>query len=156
MRSTYLYGILNERFSPHPLQMTKRRPVRPLPKNVNEAEISYPQKFGERRMSVSLILWLTKITSDMHIQLPNDSLSLRQPIHITSLTYLKNTTATSCHLATGTERGDVRRYDTRSAKRPVADWKGVAEIGGVKAIQTGSHEQYVRVLFGIGDVANLA
>ena len=92
----------------------------------------------------------------MHIQLPNDSLSLRQPIHITSLTYLKNTTATSCHLATGTERGDVRRYDTRSAKRPVADWKGVAKIGGVKAIQTGSHEQYVRVLFGIGDVANLA
>ena len=73
-------------------------------------------------------------------QLPNDALSLRQPIHITSLSYLTVGTS-SVHLVTGTESGDVRRYDTRAARRPVANWTGCAKVGGVGLVKTGLSEQ---------------
>ncbi|KAJ7940687.1 hypothetical protein B0H13DRAFT_1586416 [Mycena leptocephala] len=72
---------------------------------------------------------------------PNDGLGLRQPVRVTSLTYL----STSTSLLTGTQLGDLRRYDTRAARRPVSNWKGVGKTGGVKAIEKGlaDHEAFV-------------
>lgn len=77
---------------------------------------------------------------------PNDNLGLRQPIHITSLTYLSSSSSTSHHhLLTGTQLGDVRRYDTRAARRPVANWKGIGKIGGVNKVEKGfaEHEIFI-------------
>ena len=77
-------------------------------------------------------------------QVPNDNLGLRQPVHITSLTYLSPSSSTSHHhLLTGTQLGDVRRYDTRTARRPVANWEGIGKIGGVKTVEKGFAEQCV-------------
>ncbi|OBZ75240.1 WD repeat-containing protein 74 [Grifola frondosa] len=76
----------------------------------------------------------------------NDNLNLRQPVHITALTYLETPTSTSHnHLVTGTQLGNVRRYDTRAARRPVSDWKGVGKIGGVSAIEKGLSEHEIFV-----------
>ncbi|KAJ7343536.1 hypothetical protein DFH08DRAFT_230202 [Mycena albidolilacea] len=71
----------------------------------------------------------------------NDGLGLRQPVRITSLTYL----STPTNLLTGTQFGDLRRYDTRAARRPVSNWKGVGKVGGIKAIEKGlaNHEVFV-------------
>jgi len=77
---------------------------------------------------------------------PNDNLGLRQPVHITSLTYLTSSSSTDHHhLLTGTQLGDVRRYDTRAARRPVADWKGIGKMGGIKKVEKGfaEHEVFV-------------
>ncbi|PPQ78075.1 hypothetical protein CVT25_015609 [Psilocybe cyanescens] len=70
---------------------------------------------------------------------PNDSLSLRQPIRITALTYLSSS-SNGHHLITGTQFGDIRRYDTRAARRPVSDWVGIAKVNGVKALEKGLSE----------------
>lgn len=78
--------------------------------------------------------------------MPNDFLGLRQPIRISSLTYLSSpSSATHHHILTGTQLGDVRRYDTRAARRPVADWKGVGKVGGVKVVEKGLAEQCVPI-----------
>ncbi|KZT69002.1 hypothetical protein DAEQUDRAFT_298805 [Daedalea quercina L-15889] len=77
---------------------------------------------------------------------PNDGLSLRQPVHNTSLTYLQPSPSTSQHhLLAGTHYGHVRRYDTRAARRPVADWKGIGKVGGVRTVEKGfaEHEVFV-------------
>ncbi|KAH9842823.1 uncharacterized protein C8Q71DRAFT_222574 [Rhodofomes roseus] len=77
---------------------------------------------------------------------PNDGLSLRQPVHNTSLTYLQpSSSASSHHLLVGTHHGHVRRYDTRAARRPVADWKGIGKVGGVRMVENGlaEHEVFV-------------
>ena len=66
-------------------------------------------------------------------------------MHNTCLTYLSTTT--SHHLVAGTQRGDIRRYDTRAARKPVAEWKQIVPTGnknGVGALEKGFHEQYVR------------
>ena len=94
-----------------------------------------------RAKNVGKPLLYYRSVSHLISQLPNDPLSLRQPIHITSLTYLQKSSSQSNHLATGTETGDVRRYDTRAAKRPVANWKGIAKVGGIKTVEAGLHEQ---------------
>ncbi|TRM55849.1 hypothetical protein BD626DRAFT_415277 [Schizophyllum amplum] len=75
----------------------------------------------------------------------NDKLGLRQPVHNTSLTFISSTTTSVHDIAVGTQLGHVRRYDTRSARRPVADWEKVAKIGGVKEVQKGlsEHELFV-------------
>ena len=46
---------------------------------------------------------------------------------------------------TGTQLGDVRRYDTRSSRRPVSNWK----IGkaGISVMEQGMSEQCVYYLF---------
>ncbi|KAH8117551.1 hypothetical protein DFH11DRAFT_1541795 [Phellopilus nigrolimitatus] len=81
--------------------------------------------------------------------LPNDAFSLRQPIHITSLAFLSspssNGSTNSAHLATGTQSGDVRRYDTRAARKPVSNWTGIGKVNGVSAVQAGpsEHELFV-------------
>ncbi|KAL7424169.1 hypothetical protein Q5752_001755 [Cryptotrichosporon argae] len=66
---------------------------------------------------------------------PNNHLSLRQPIYHLCSTFLGPDTT---HIATGTKSGCVRRYDTRQRK-PVSDWK-VAREGGVGAITAGTAE----------------
>ncbi|KAI0361982.1 hypothetical protein OH77DRAFT_1515308 [Trametes cingulata] len=72
---------------------------------------------------------------------PNDHLGLRQPVHNTALTYLQPSTSTSHqHLLVGTANGNIRRYDTRAARRPVADWKGVGKTGGISTVEKGFHE----------------
>ncbi|KAF7338337.1 hypothetical protein MVEN_02059200 [Mycena venus] len=68
----------------------------------------------------------------------NDGLGLRQPVRITSLTYL----STPTNLLTGTQLGDLRRYDTRAARRPVSNWTGIGKVGGVKVVEKGLAEQY--------------
>lgn len=77
-------------------------------------------------------------------QVPNDGLSLRQPVHITALTYLQpSPSASHHHLLAGTQAGNVRRYDTRAARRPVADWKGIGKVGGVSIVEKGLSEKQV-------------
>lgn len=71
--------------------------------------------------------------------LPNDNLGLRQPIQLTSVTFLSRRDA----LASGTLDGQVRRYDTRAARKPVAYWNGIGKRGGIKALTEGFHEQSV-------------
>ena len=74
----------------------------------------------------------------------NDSLSLRQPVHNNCLTYIApSPSASQHHLLVGTQFGNVRRYDTRSFRRPVADWQKVAKTGGINAVEKGFNEQYV-------------
>ncbi|KAK7014906.1 WD repeat-containing protein 74 [Favolaschia claudopus] len=70
----------------------------------------------------------------------NDGLGLRQPVKITSLTFLSSPTT----LLAGTQFGDVRRYDTRAARRPVSNWKDVGKAGGIK-VEKGlaNHEVFV-------------
>ena len=75
-------------------------------------------------------------------QVPNDGLSLRQPVHNTSLTYLHASgSASQHHLLAGTDYAHVRRYDTRAARRPVADWKGIGKEGGIRTVEKGFAEQ---------------
>ncbi|KAG7452565.1 uncharacterized protein BT62DRAFT_925121 [Guyanagaster necrorhizus] len=73
----------------------------------------------------------------------NDSLSLRQPIRVTSLAYLS--TESPHHFLVGTQLGHLRRYDTRAARRPVADWIGIVKAGSVRAVEKGfsEHEAFV-------------
>lgn len=71
------------------------------------------------------------------LQVANDSLSLRQPVHNTCLTYF----STSQQLVAGTQRGDVRRYDTRAARKPVAEWKQISKGNGIGAVGKGHNEQ---------------
>lgn len=75
---------------------------------------------------------------------PNDNLGLRQPVRITSLTYL-SPSSPGHHLLTGTQFGDLRRYDTRAARRPVSNWKGVGKVGGIRLVEKGlsEHELFV-------------
>jgi len=80
--------------------------------------------------------------SDEEIKVPNDSLSLRQPVDVTSLSYLSGSTQgpSTTHLIAGTNDGHVRRYDTRAARRPVADWRSIAKAGAIKVIEDGHAE----------------
>lgn len=77
------------------------------------------------------------------IKVPNDSLNLRQPVHVTSLSYLSSPIQgpSTTHLIAGTNDGHVRRYDSRAARRPVTDWRSIAKAGAVKAIEDGHAEQ---------------
>ncbi|PPR06659.1 hypothetical protein CVT26_001201 [Gymnopilus dilepis] len=77
--------------------------------------------------------------------LSNDGLNLRQPIRITALTYLSSGSSSGNDLMAGTQFGDIRRYDTRAARRPVSNWKGVGKVGGIKTLEKGlsEHELFV-------------
>ncbi|KAF8136311.1 WD40-repeat-containing domain protein [Boletus edulis] len=68
----------------------------------------------------------------------NDYLGLRQPIHNTCLTYMSPSSSShQTQILAGTRFGDLRRYDTRSGRRPVSDFKGVGKAGGVKSVENG-------------------
>lgn len=69
------------------------------------------------------------------VQLPNNSLSLRSPIHHLCLAHLPDSETL---LVSGTKAGTVRRYDTRQRK-PVSDWK-VAKEGGVGCVASGAEQ----------------
>ncbi|CAE7205234.1 unnamed protein product [Rhizoctonia solani] len=77
-------------------------------------------------------------------QLPNDSLSLRQPVHITSLSFIQGPELTNqqsyFHIVTGNKNGALRRFDTRAARRPVANWENIAKTGGIRSVQPGRNE----------------
>ncbi|KAF9532933.1 hypothetical protein CPB83DRAFT_846612 [Crepidotus variabilis] len=79
--------------------------------------------------------------------LPNDHLGLRQPVRISALAYL-DSSANSHHLVAGTQFGDVRRYDTKSGRRPVSHWKGIAKVAGVKVVEKGFSEHEIFVADG--------
>ena len=64
-------------------------------------------------------------------------------MNIASLAFLSEGQGNHHHLAIGNELGSVRRYDTRASKQPVANWAGISNVGGVRRIEKGSHEQYV-------------
>ncbi|KAJ3802921.1 hypothetical protein GGU11DRAFT_874327 [Lentinula aff. detonsa] len=76
--------------------------------------------------------------------IPNDKLGLRQPVRITALCYLSSSSLSNHHLIAGTQLGFVRQYDTRTARKPVSDWK-IANTGGVEALEQGfnHHEAFV-------------
>ncbi|KAI0781044.1 WD40-repeat-containing domain protein [Trametes elegans] len=101
-----------------------------------------PSEIKKRKRGDQLLpgeLWRAK-------NVPNNHLSLRQPVHNTALTYLQpSSSASHQHLLVGTANGNVRRYDTRAARRPVADWKGVGKTGGVSTVEKGPHEHEVFV-----------
>lgn len=75
-------------------------------------------------------------------KVPNDHLNLRQPVRITALSYLPSSAA-GYNLVVGTQFGDMRRYDTRAARRPVSNWTAMAKVGGIKSIQKGLADQCV-------------
>lgn len=80
-------------------------------------------------------------------QLPNDNLNLRQPVRNTAFSFLNNSTSSSQHhIVVGTQLGDVRRYDTRTARRPVSNWVGISKVGGVGVVENGSTEKSVFLL----------
>ncbi|EJD53025.1 hypothetical protein AURDEDRAFT_142097 [Auricularia subglabra TFB-10046 SS5] len=73
---------------------------------------------------------------------PYDSLNLRVPVQISSLTFLGN----DHELLTGTSFGAVRRYDTRAARKPVANWTNViAKEGSIRRVERGVSEHDVFV-----------
>ncbi|OAX35010.1 hypothetical protein K503DRAFT_697700, partial [Rhizopogon vinicolor AM-OR11-026] len=76
----------------------------------------------------------------------NDFLGLRQPVHNTCLTYISpSTSASQHHLLAGTRLGDMRRYDTRAGRRPIAVFQGIGKIGGVRTVEKGFSEHEVFV-----------
>ncbi|KAH8106709.1 hypothetical protein BXZ70DRAFT_242916 [Cristinia sonorae] len=78
--------------------------------------------------------------------LPNDELNLRQPVRDTALTYLRSSSNPAAQqLLVGTQFGDIRRYDTRAARRPVSNWKGSGKTGGIGVIEVGSNEHEIFV-----------
>jgi len=97
---------------------------------------SAPQPEGtkKRKRTNDLLpgeLWRAKNVS-------NDALSLRQPVHNTCLIYL----STPQQLVAGTQRGDVRRYDTRAARKPVAEWKQISKGNGIGAVAKGHNNEH--------------
>ncbi|WWC69285.1 uncharacterized protein I206_103223 [Kwoniella pini CBS 10737] len=63
---------------------------------------------------------------------PQNNLSLRQPINHLSLTYINGSPH---HLVSGTKAGTIRQFDTRQRK-PLSDWK-VAREGGINCVVSG-------------------
>ncbi|KAJ8078726.1 hypothetical protein PM082_013009 [Marasmius tenuissimus] len=77
---------------------------------------------------------------------PSDNLGLRQPIRITSVAFVGP--SSDSHIVAGTQLGDVRRYDTRAARKPVSDWTGIGKLGGVRVVESGLAENQVFVADG--------
>jgi ribosome biogenesis protein NSA1 len=73
---------------------------------------------------------------------PNDALSLRVPVYNTSLAFVGGSGGGGgFQLLAGTLAGDVRKYDTRVARKPVAEWKSIVKTGSVKRVQAGVREK---------------
>ncbi|KZV91057.1 WD40 repeat-like protein [Exidia glandulosa HHB12029] len=73
---------------------------------------------------------------------PNDELNLRVPVHVTSLCYLGDASKSN-EIVTGTSFGAVRQYDTRTKRRPVANWTEVVKKGGISRMERGVSEHDV-------------
>ncbi|KAJ6596839.1 hypothetical protein DFH09DRAFT_1071831 [Mycena vulgaris] len=93
---------------------------------------------------VELSVWDTERALAPHQASPSDSEeSSGNATHCLRVKYggLRTYKMTvSHHLLTGTQFGDVRRYDTR-ARRPVSNWKGIGKMGGIKVMEKGHAEQ---------------
>ena len=74
------------------------------------------------------------------VQISNDRLNLREPVHITALSYLHSQSPASPHLVTGTYDGHIRRYDTRVARKPVANLSDLKTTGSVNAVREGGEQ----------------
>ncbi|WVW82947.1 hypothetical protein I302_104962 [Kwoniella bestiolae CBS 10118] len=86
---------------------------------------------GKRKKNVYEVgqIWQAK-------NVPQNNLSLRQPINHLCLTYLND----SPHLlVSGTKAGTIRRFDLRQRK-PLSDWK-VAREGGIGCVASGVEQE---------------
>ncbi|KAI0316686.1 hypothetical protein OF83DRAFT_1059975 [Amylostereum chailletii] len=95
-----------------------------------------PSEYKKRKRGNDLLpgeVWRAK-------NIANDSLSLRQPVHNTCLAYAS---ASPNHIVAGTQAGDLRKYDIRTARRPVANWQHLAKVGGIKAVERGFHDHEI-------------
>jgi len=63
-----------------------------------------------------------------------------------AVAYLSSSSA-GHHLVTGTQFGDMRRYDTRASRRPVSNWIGLGKMGGIMLIEKGMSEKLVLTNF---------
>ncbi|KAI0695930.1 hypothetical protein BC835DRAFT_1406096 [Cytidiella melzeri] len=80
-------------------------------------------------------IWRAKNVGTVHSTLP-----------AATFTYLQTSASSSQqHLLVGTQFGDVRRYDTRTARRPVSNWKGIGKTGGIGTVKNGLNEHQVFV-----------
>ncbi|KAJ3554882.1 hypothetical protein NM688_g2877 [Phlebia brevispora] len=93
------------------------------------ADATQTKKRKSRDTLLSHEVWRAK-------NLPNDNLNLRQPVRNTAFTYLDSIGYQQQFLV-GTQFGDVRRYDTRAAHRPVCNWKAIGKVGGIGAVEVG-------------------
>ncbi|KAG8786819.1 hypothetical protein FRC15_010638 [Serendipita sp. 397] len=76
----------------------------------------------------------------------HDNLDLRQPVDITSLSFLSDTEANAHHqIAIGNTLGAVHHYDTRKGKKPAGSWQDSRMSGGVALVEKGirDHELYI-------------
>ncbi|KAF8845012.1 hypothetical protein BDN67DRAFT_942618 [Paxillus ammoniavirescens] len=116
------------------------RAFAPQHENLSSASASQSEGGKKRKRGDALFpgeIWRAK-------NVPNDYLGLRQPVHNTCLTYISSSSSeTQQQLLVGTRLGDLRRYDTRSGRRPVNDFKGIAKVGGVKSVVEGFLEHEV-------------
>ena len=78
----------------------------------------------------------------LYLQVGNDSLNLRQPIHITSLIYLRGSSMDQKQLLTASQSGVIRRYDTRTGGRPIADWKVQNLNSSINIVAQSTNEKY--------------
>ncbi|WVF72100.1 hypothetical protein IAT40_006912 [Kwoniella sp. CBS 6097] len=94
-------------------------------------EVAKTSDSGKRKKNVLEAgqIWQAK-------NVPQNNLSLRQPIHHLCLTYLNESPHS---IVSGTKAGTVRRFDTRQRK-PLSDWK-VAREGGVGAVAPGAEHE---------------
>jgi ribosome biogenesis protein NSA1 len=68
----------------------------------------------------------------------NDQLNLRQPVHITSIAFLRE--MNNNHLATGNWDGSVKLFDTRAGKKPVLSKENLCD-SAVKVVEKSANEQ---------------
>ena len=87
--------------------------------------------------------------------LPNDHLDLKIPVWDTDMAWLSRTNAYS--LATVTAYGDIREYDTRGPRKPVANVKafgtkdgkdryGLRDMYLSKIIQSKANENHIYIV----------
>ncbi|OCH95506.1 hypothetical protein OBBRIDRAFT_809688 [Obba rivulosa] len=131
--STFAYGGDEVELSVWSTETAFSKPLDATPANADQ------KKRKRREQLLPGEVWRAK-------NVANDNLDLRVPVHNTALMYL-HPSPSACyhHLLTGTQLGNVRRYDTRAARRPIADWKGIGKIGGIKNVQKGYTENEIFV-----------
>lgn len=125
-----------ERAFSHPV-----KPTPGLPQKRKRGGDMLPAETWRAKNVSSRFYWMTLTYEETKV--PNDNLSLRQPVHVTSLSYISSEIQghSTTHLIAGTNDGHVRRYDTRAARRPIADWRSIAKAGAIKVVEDGHAEQ---------------
>ncbi|KAG8814490.1 hypothetical protein FRC17_001108 [Serendipita sp. 399] len=100
----------------------------------SEARSSKPEKRGRGEQLFPGEIWRAK-------NVAHDNLDLRQPVDITSLSFLSNTEAgMNHHIVVGNTLGAVHRYDTRKGKKPVTSWQDSRMSGGIALVENGFRE----------------